>query len=260
MRHALVIEYDGRPFHGWQRQPDAVTVQQQVETALSKVADRPVSVICAGRTDAGVHARAQVVHFDTDAQRRDVAWRLGVNATLPPAISVLWAGPVADGFHARFSATERTYTYVIENRTSRSALYEGRVWWVHRGLCVGAMREAAAGLLGEHDFSAFRSAACQAATPNRYVAGIDVARRGDYVAITVSANAFLQNMVRIIAGVLVRIGAGEQSPAWIGELLRERDRRRAGVTAPATGLYLTGVSYPDPHDIPSDARALSPFI
>ena len=260
MRHALVIEYDGRPFHGWQRQPNASTVQQHVETALSTVADRPVSVTCAGRTDAGVHARAQVVHFDTDAVRHDVAWRLGVNAALPPAISVLWAGVVSDDFHARFSAVERSYCYLIENRSSRSALHEGRVWCVHRGLCLASMRAAAARLLGEHDFTSFRSAACQAATPNRYVSGVDIERRGDMVAISISANAFLHNMVRIVTGALVQIGTGEKKAAWIDELLDDRDRRRAGATAPPDGLYLSAVRYPPPHDIPSGTRAGCPFI
>lgn len=260
MRNVLVIEYDGRPFHGWQRQTNAATVQQHVETAIGRVADRPVSVICAGRTDAGVHARAQVVHFDTDAVRRDVAWRLGVNAGLPPAISVVWAGGARDDFHARFSAVERRYCYLIQNRSSRSALYDGRVWWVHRALDVEAMRAAAGGLLGEHDFSAFRSANCQAATPHRYVSHIDIARRGEFVAITIAANAFLQNMVRIIAGVLVQIGSGDKPVAWIEELLCERDRRRAGVTAPAGGLYLAAVRYASPHAIPSCPPVGSPFV
>lgn len=255
MRYALVLEYDGRSFSGWQRQPNAHTVQGSVESALSSVANEPITVTCAGRTDAGVHAIAQVVHFDTDAERELVAWTLGSNVHLPASVSVVWAAPVAGEFHARFSAVERRYRYLILNRPTRSALHAGRAWCVHKPLALEPMRRAARRLIGEHDFSAFRAAACQSKTPIRRITQLDVSAAGEYVVIDISANAFLHNMVRIVAGVLVAVGSGRRQPQWVATLLQSRDRTRSGATAPADGLYLTGVRYAPPHRIAS-LRAL----
>lgn len=251
MRYALVLEYDGRGFRGWQRQPDAPTVQASVEDALGAIADHPVAVTCAGRTDAGVHAIAQVVHFDSVARRETVAWMLGANTHLPATISVVWAAPVAADFHARFSAVERSYRYVILNRSARSALHAGRAWCVHRRLSLQPMRAAARALVGEHDFSAFRAAACQSRSPLRCVTQLEIAAAGDYIVIDISANAFLHNMVRIVAGVLVAVGSGRRAPEWVAAVLESRDRTLAGATAPADGLYLTGVRYAAPHEIPA---------
>lgn len=254
MRYALVLEYDGRDFHGWQRQRNARSVQATVEHALSRVADHPVKTICAGRTDAGVHATAQVVHFDSCADRRPESWRRGTNANLPDSASVVWAGAMRDDFNARFSAVERSYRYLILNRPSRGALYHGRAWWVHRPLALDRMRDAASRLIGEHDFSAFRASACQSKTPMRFVSHIEIAACGDLVIVDISANAFLHNMVRIVTGVLVAIGVGEREPGWIDTLLRHRDRRQGGTTAPPDGLYLSAVRYPPQHLIPSPAQ------
>ncbi|MBT8143250.1 MAG: tRNA pseudouridine(38-40) synthase TruA, partial [Gammaproteobacteria bacterium] len=232
----------------------AESVQACVETALSVVADTPVATTCAGRTDSGVHALAQVVHFDSDAQRRPHAWRLGSNANLPATVSVIWAGVVGEGFHARYSAAERTYQYRITSRPSRPALDAQRAWHIHEPLDVATMRRAAKHLLGEHDFSAFRSAGCQANTPHRHVSELEIEARDDDVVITISANAFLQNMVRIVTGVLVDIGRGKHHPDWVTVLLANADRTAAAATAPAHGLYLAAVRYLEPHQVPSDRR------
>ena len=244
MRVALGLEYDGTGYNGWQRQKCGVGVQEVVEHALAAVAAHPVECVAAGRTDAGVHALAQVAHFDTTARRSPRNWLLGVNSNLPADVSVSWAVPVDREFHARYSATARTYRYLVLNRATRSALWRHRAWWVHRALDEERMREAAVPLHGEHDFSAFRAAGCQARTAVREMQEIAIERSGDWLAITVRANAFLQHMVRNIVGVLVAIGQGERPPAWAGEVLASRDRRQGGVAAPPHGLTLVAVAYP----------------
>ena len=251
MRIALGIEYDGSDFAGWQLQEGEVrTVQGSVEQALSTVADHPVRVICAGRTDAGVHATAQVVHFDTHAERGMRSWVYGANANLPKSVSVQWARPVSDEFHARFSAVRRRYRYVILNREVRPTFLAWRVAWEYRPLNEALMRQAAQLLVGEHDFSAYRAVACQAKSPVRNLYELKVSRDRDMVILDLEANAFLHHMVRNIAGVLMDIGAGKQPPAWAGEILESRDRTLGGVTAPPHGLYLTGVGYPAHFDLP----------
>ncbi len=245
MRIAVGIEYDGTAYSGWQRQRSGVGIQQRVENAVAAVADERVDVVCAGRTDAGVHASGQVAHFDTSAERSERGWLLGVNSNLPDDINLTWVRPVADDFHARFSATARSYRYRILNRLVRSALERHRAWWVHQSLDADAMHEAAQALIGEHDFSAFRAAGCQASTARREVTAISVVRNGDWLTLDVTANAFLQHMVRNITGTLVRIGAGEEPVAWAGDVLAGRDRTRGGIAAPPHGLTLVRVTYPD---------------
>lgn len=245
MRIAVGIEYDGTAYSGWQRQRSGVGIQQRVEDAVAAVADECVDVVCAGRTDAGVHASGQVAHFDTSAERSERGWLLGVNSNLPDDINLTWVRPVADDFHARFSATARSYRYRILNRLVRSALERHRAWWVHQSLDADAMHEAAQALIGEHDFSAFRAAGCQASTARREVTAISVVRNGDWLTLDVTANAFLQHMVRNITGTLVRIGAGEEPVAWAGDVLAGRDRTRGGIAAPPHGLTLVRVTYPD---------------
>jgi tRNA pseudouridine38-40 synthase len=256
MRVAVGVEYDGRGFHGWESQARGRTVQSALELALSRVADAPVRTVCAGRTDARVHGLAQVAHFDTGAERSDRAWVFGANSNLPKDVSVLWSLRAAPDFHARFSATARHYRYVILNRPMRPAALHGRVAWECRALDATRMAAAAATLLGEHDFSAFRAAGCQARSPVRTVHRLDVTRDGDFVLLEVSANAFLQHMVRNLAGVLMAIGMGRQPIHWARQVLEGRDRRRGGVTAPPDGLYFTGVDYPVGFGIPR----LSPRI
>lgn len=258
MRYALGVEYDGRPFFGWQTQRQEPTVQAELERGLSRVADHPVSVVCAGRTDTGVHARCQVVHFDSDADRSARSWILGANSNLPAGICVLWLQPVAGDFHARFSAYARTYRYVILNRWTRPAIEHGLVSWQKRPLDHHAMNEAAQALLGEHDFSAFRSSGCGANHPVREVQAIGVRRDGDTVMIDVTANGFLYHMVRNIAGSLMDVGTGERSAGWFRELLEARDRTRAGVTAPPDGLYFLGVRYPEAFGLPEESPAFPP--
>lgn len=244
MRIALGVEYDGTAFSGWQAQTGAHTVQETLEHALSRVADRAVRVVCAGRTDAGVHATGQVVHFDTDAIRPQRAWVLGTNTHLGPEVAVGWACAVDERFHARFSALSRHYRYIILNRETRPALLHGRVWWVHRVLDADRARAAAEYLVGEHDFTSFRALACQARHAVRTVRRLEVRRVGEFVYIDVVANAFLHHMVRNLAGVLVAIARGEHPPRWAREVLEARDRTLGGVTAPAAGLYLVQVDYP----------------
>ena len=244
MRIALGIEYDGTAYNGWQRQKTGLGVQQRVEEALKLVADHDVEVTCAGRTDTGVHASGQVIHFDTSSTRDDRGWLLGANSNLPDDISVLWARHVDDDFHARFSATGRNYRYRILNRLERSALHRHRAWWVYQPLDAERMHAAAQHLLGEHDFSAFRAAGCRANTPQRNITRISVARTGDWITLKVSANAFLQHMVRNITGTLASVGEGEQSTEWIAEVLESRDRKRAGIAAPPHGLTFMSVDYP----------------
>ena len=251
MRIALGVEYDGSAFSGWQLQEGVRTVQGCVETALSKVADHPVRVICAGRTDAGVHARGQVIHFKTDAVRSMRSWVFGANANLPTEISMLWAQPVSDDFHARFSAVRRRYRYVILSRPVRPTFLAGRVSWNYRSLNETRMVAAASCLLGEHDFTSYRALACQAKTPVRTLYRLDVTRQDDLIFIDIEANGFLHHMVRNIAGVLMAIGAGEREPIWARQILEMRDRTAGGVTAPPHGLYLMEVGYPEIYVIPA---------
>ena len=252
MRIALGIEYDGTDFLGWQRLSQGATIQAAVEAALSFVADAPVAVTCAGRTDAGVHARCQVVHFDTEARRSERGWRLGVNSRLTHSVAVLWAQPVADDFHARYGAVGRRYRYTILNRPVRAALDARYVTWERVPLDASAMHAAAQALVGEHDFSAFRAIACQAHSARRDLREIAVARCGDHVIIEVEANAFLHHMVRNIVGSLLPVGRGEQAPQWVGELLRGADRSVAGPTAPPNGLCFVGPRYPARFGLPGD--------
>ncbi len=243
-RLAIGIEYDGTPFCGWQRQDHAPSIQAAVERAITSVADEPVAVRAAGRTDAGVHAMGQVGHFDSSARRQPHAWVRGANSILPREISIRWIREVPDSFDARYSAQARTYHYVILNRAERSALYRDRAWWVAADLDLPAMQAAAAGLLGEHDFSAFRAAQCQARSPTRVLQHLELRRSGAFIVVECRANAFLHHMVRNLVGSLVRVGKGEESPQWLQAVLRGRDRRVAGMTAAAGGLYLTRVHYP----------------
>lgn len=250
MRYALGIEYDGSGFNGWQAQRNDPSVQVALEKAIEAVADHSVSVIAAGRTDTGVHATCQVVHFESEASRSGRQWVLGINSNLPRAICVRWANPVPEDFHARFSAFERSYRYVILNRWVRPALRAGKVSWCRHPLDEERMNEAARALLGEHDFSAFRSAGCRARHAVREVNRVAVERDGDQVRLDISANGFLYHMVRNIAGSLLAIGRGERGVEWIAELLEGRDRTRAAATASADGLYFTGVRYPDHFGLP----------
>lgn len=259
MRIACAVEYDGTRFHGWQRQAHgARTVQAAIEAALGGVADAPVSAVCAGRTDAGVHATGQVIHFDTAAERPARAWVMGGNSNLPGDVALRWARPVDAAFHARFSVVERSYCYLVREGMDRPALWQGRAAWSAAALDEHAMARAAAALVGEHDFTAFRSAACQAPSPVRRIERIRVARHERVIRIDVVGNAFLHNMVRIIAGNLMAVGRGERDPAWIGQLLAARDRTRGAATAPAQGLYFLGPRYPERFDLPPAGGPLWP--
>lgn len=250
-RLALGIEYDGSEFCGWQMQKDdSRTVQSELEKALSAVADETIQVICAGRTDTGVHATGQVVHFNTSAIRNDRAWVLGVNTHLPKDVSVLWSAQVDDDFSARFSATARQYRYVILNRSGRSAVFHDKVSWRHGAVDEKLMHQAAQAIVGEQDFSSFRSSSCQAGHANRNIHYINVSRKDDFIYIDIKANAFLHHMVRNIAGSLLMIGQGEQDVDWMHRLLMGKDRTKAGPTAPAQGLYMVKVTYPENSGIP----------
>ncbi len=251
MRFALGIEYDGSDFSGWESQPGQRTVQSTLESAVSSVADSDTRIVCAGRTDAGVHAVGQVVHFDSDAERARHEWVLGVNSKLPGDASVRWASPVDGAFHARYAALCRHYRYVIHNRRERSALLRQRSTWERSPLDATRMQSAGENLLGEHDFSSFRAAACQAKGPVRTVVSLEVHRQGSLVFIDIAANAFLQHMVRNVAGVLMEIGMGKREPEWARELLALRDRRLGAVTAPPQGLYLSRVDYPSEYGLPA---------
>jgi len=243
MRIALGLEYDGSRFLGWQTQPGGGTVQDAVEEALQMIADSRISVVAAGRTDRGVHACEQVIHFDFEGERPTSAWVRGANALLPPSIAILWARPIDAEFHARYSARARSYRYILINRPVRPALAAGRVGWFHAPLDIAAMRSAAQYLVGEHDFSAFRSSECQAKTPVRKVAALRIEPRGERIDFVVQANAFLHHMVRNLVGALVYVGKGRHPPHWMRELLASRDRRRAAPTFGAEGLYLERIDY-----------------
>jgi tRNA pseudouridine38-40 synthase len=250
-RLALGIEYDGSAFAGWQFQRHARSVQGELQKALSHVADQPVELTAAGRTDAGVHALEMVAHFQTTAERPLHAWVLGANSQASNEITVLWAQPVPDDFHARHSALGRAYLYRILDRPLRPALERDRVCWVRGELDAGRMDAAAGALVGHHDFSSFRAAACQSTTPLRDLREITVERNGPYVDLRLRANAFLHHMVRNIAGSLILVGRGERPVEWVGEVLAARDRTQAGPTAPPTGLYFVGAEYPPGLGLPS---------
>jgi tRNA pseudouridine38-40 synthase len=251
-RIACRIEYDGSRYCGWQAQPhlDVSTVQADLEDGLTAVADTPVRVHCAGRTDTGVHGFGQIIHFDAPAERSSKSWVFGANANLPPAVRVHWAVPVPADFHARFSATARRYRYIIANTPIRPALLGGQVTWNRRPLSEAVMHSAAQCLLGERDFSAFRAAACQSPTPMRNVHEVSVTRLGALVVLDIKANAFLHHMVRNIAGALMSVGCGRQGPEWIAELLAGGDRTVAADTAPPDGLYLVEIVYPASFELP----------
>ncbi len=257
-RIALALRYDGTAYHGWQVQENLRTVQSVVERALSAVADHPISVVCAGRTDAGVHASAQVIHFDTFAERSEKAWVFGGNSNLPQDVSVVWAKHVEDDFHARYSATARRYRYVIYNHDVRPGILRKAIGWYYRPLDEKRMQSGAAHLLGEHDFTSFRGTDCQSNTPMRRVYQIEIFRLRHMVVIEVQANAFLQHMVRNIVGVLLAIGSGERPPEWTKEVLEARDRCKGGVTVHPNGLYLVEVTYPPTFRLPR--IPLGPFF
>jgi tRNA pseudouridine38-40 synthase len=243
MRIALGVEYDGQPFNGWQSQTDGRTVQDALQHALSQIAGETAGVIAAGRTDTGVHAQEQVVHFDTNAARPLSAWVRGANALLPKSVAVRWAHPVPDEFHARFSAHGRSYRYLLVNCPTRPAIQAGKVGWFHAPLDVAAMQTAAQHLLGEHDFSAFRAAECQARSPVKRLHRMDIRNRGGMIVFDLGADAFLHHMVRNIVGCLVYVGKGKYPPDWIAEVLQSRERRLAAPTFMPDGLYLRRIQY-----------------
>jgi len=251
MRIALGIEYDGSRFLGWQTQPGGGSVQDALEPALAGIAGAAVATTCAGRTDRGVHARGQVVHFDTDADRPDSAWVRGVNALLPDSVAVLWARPVDADFHARYSAFARTYRYVLLNRPVRPALAARHVGWFHSPLDPDRMREAAACLVGEHDFSAFRSSECQAKSPVRVIHELKIEKNGERIDFVLRANAFLHHMVRNIVGTLVYVGKGKHPAAWAREVLESKNRALAAPTFASEGLYLESVEYDSRWELPT---------
>ncbi len=243
MRLVLSVEYDGTNYHGWQWQPHHPSIQEKIEHALSKVADEKVKVVCAGRTDAGVHAFGQVVHFDTNAQRPWENWVRGGNANLPSDIRILGVRRVEQNFHARYSAQARHYRYSIYNSAVAPALMRHRTMWYKYELDEQLMQRGGSYLLGEHDFSSFRGSGCQSKTPMRYVSYIEVKRQAGIINIDIIANAFLLHMVRNIVGVLLKIGSGKYQPIWAQEVLKAKDRRKAALTAPSQGLYLVKVIY-----------------
>ena len=253
-RYAAVVEYNGTRFHGWQKQShhNKPTVQAALEAAISKVANHIVDVACAGRTDTGVHATRQVVHFDTPSVRTDYGWLMGINTNLPNGVAVQWVGEVGHDFHARYKARARRYRYLINNAPAKSALqYDQLTWWRY-SLDVDKMNQAAQLLLGEHDFSAFRAKDCQAKSPVKIMHRIEVKRWGDLIMLELEASAFLYHMVRNIVGVLLPIGEGHQPIEWMQQVLDSRDRKQAGVTAPGEGLYFVGVDYPPQFAVPCD--------
>ncbi|GGD67245.1 tRNA pseudouridine(38-40) synthase TruA [Lacimicrobium alkaliphilum] len=250
MRIALGVEYDGSGYYGWQRQREVNSIQQELETALSRIADETIELQCAGRTDAGVHATGQVVHFDVDAERPIRAWTMGMNANLPDNIAVKWAQEVTEDFHARFSATARRYRYIIYNHAHRPGILRQGVTHYHRPLDVDRMQQAAKCLSGEHDFSAFRASICQSKSPFRRVSHVQIWRQGDYVILEIKANAFLHHMVRNITGSLLEIGSSRKPVEWMGQLLEGKDRSKAAATAKPNGLYLVEVTYPATFELP----------
>lgn len=257
-RFAACIEYDGSGFSGWQAQKhDVRTVQETLERALSKVADTQVDIITAGRTDRHVHASHQVIHFDTTSERSLNAWLRGGNRFLDHDVRIRWLQQVPDSFHARFSAVSRSYRYIIYHQRIASAIFRRQVTHTHMTLDINAMRDAAGYLIGQHDFSSFRAAGCQAHSPIRTISQLELFQYGPWLWFDVTANAFLQHMVRNIAGCLMAVGSGKYAPEWLDQVLQYKDRTKGDVTAPASGLYLTGVSYPKEFCLPSDQYKLS---
>ena len=250
-RIALGLAYDGLPWQGWQTQPGGRTVQDRLEAALASFLACPVATICAGRTDTGVHALEQVVHLDSPIERRMESWVRGLNALLPSSIRVQWACEVGDRFHARFSAQSRSYFYLLRSHRVPSPILHGKVGWIHRPLELEPMLEAAAYLQGEHDFSAFRSAECQAASPIRQLHQIDIFRHGDLYLFKFRANAFLHHMIRNLMGALVEVGKGKYPADWVMDLLAQRDRRKSAATFSPSGLYLARAEYPAEFQLPS---------
>ena len=257
MRVALGIAYRGSAYRGWQSQPGGQTVQDQVERALASFADRPVSSVSAGRTDAGVHALNQVVHFDTAAERSEQAWVRGTNRYLPGDIAIQWCRFVPEAFHSRANAIGRRYAYVLLESRVRPALEAGQVGWTFRGLDGERMREAAKALVGRHDFSAFRSAECQAPSPVKDLRSLGIDRRGDYWRFDFEADAFLHHMIRNVMGALVAVGSGARDPAWLAEVLERKDRALAAATFAPDGLYFLGPYYDAVHAIPERTPAMS---
>ncbi len=253
MRIALGVEYDGRPYSGWQSQAEGQTVQDTLQCALSRIAAQPVAVIAAGRTDTGVHALEQVVHFETTALRPLSAWVRGVNALLPESIAVGWAHPVPVDFHARFSAQGRSYRYLLIDQPVRSALYKGRAGWFHAPLDMAAMQAAAVCLLGQHDFSAFRASQCQAKSPVKNLQQLEIRRRGKMLVFDLSADAFLHHMVRNIVGCLVYVGKGKYSADWLAEVRDKKLRSLAAPTFAPDGLYLRRIRYDQKWNLPQMA-------
>ncbi len=255
MRIALGVEYDGGGYNGWQSQPDMPNVQDALQMALSGIAGENIAILAAGRTDTGVHALEQVVHFDANVDRPLTAWVRGTNALLPKDVAVLWAHEVPDEFHARFSARARSYQYVLVNRPSRSAVHHGKVGWFHASLDVEKMRDAARYLLGEHDFTSFRSSECQAKTPVKNLAQLDIRQQGDAILFELTADAFLHHMVRNIVGCLVYVGKGKYPPQWMREVLEGRDRKLAAPTFAPGGLYLRRISYEPKWGLPQQPES-----
>lgn len=258
MRIALAVEYDGSRYHGWQAQSGLHTIQEVLEKALSQVADRKIAVVCAGRTDTGVHATNQIVHFDCDNLRSIRAWVQGTNAYLPKDICVRWGREMPESFHARYSALFRRYRYIIYNSSIRPALLRSNITWQYRQLDHNLMHQAGQYLLGENDFTSFRSIECQSNSPKRHVTQLNVLRQDNMVLIDITANAFLHHMVRNIAGVLMVVGSGKKDPAWVKEVLAAQDRKLGAETAPPYGLYLVKVTYPAEFNIPQES--LGPLI
>ena len=252
MRIALGVEYDGSQFFGWQSQSEGNTVQDTLQAALTSIANESIAIIAAGRTDTGVHALEQVVHFDSGAERPLSAWVRGVNALLPKSIAVLWSHAMPEEFHARFSAQARSYRYLLINRPVRSAVQYGKVGWFHAPLDLEAMREAGQYLLGEHDFSAFRAAECQAKSPIKNLVQLDIARQGDMIIFDLTAGAFLHHMVRNIVGCLVYVGKGKHPPQWMRQVLQGRDRSLAAPTFAPDGLYLRRIAYDAKWGLPQE--------
>ena len=252
MKYAACIEYDGSAYFGWQYQDHAPSVQGDVEAAISKVANHPVKVVCAGRTDTGVHGVGQIIHFESEADRSIDSWQFGTNSNLPGPVVMRWVKLVDDSFHARFSAGARRYRYIVLNRGTRPAILNKRVAWHRRPLDHESMQAASQYLLGEQDFTSLRAAGCQAKHAVRTIHDINVTRQGDFICLDVKANAFLYHMVRNIAGTLFVIGEGKQPVEWLPELMKKQDRREAGATAPPGGLYFVHVDYPEQFDLPTD--------
>ncbi|MBX2848493.1 MAG: tRNA pseudouridine(38-40) synthase TruA [Acidiferrobacterales bacterium] len=258
MRYSACIEYDGTQFSGWQRQKHNVrTVQGRLEKALSKLADEDIAIITAGRTDTGVHATHQVIHFDGNAERSDFAWCRGTNRFLDHDVRMRWVKPVNDDFHARFSATSRSYRFIIHNNPICSAIFRNYASHEYRQLDFQKMRDAGGHLVGEHDFSSFRAAGCQAHSPVRTISNFKLYQKDHWIWFDINANAFLQHMVRNIAGALIEVGAGKRDLEWIKYLLDVRDRTKGSITAPPNGLYLTGVEYPEEFDLLSESHLIS---